>query len=207
MPLGNNRLNARIKSLACFHLSSAHAIMGTLPPPASEESNACRAHRFHDDYSANCLHRFLHLHCLPVHRLAHCRVTRLCPRPVGFQPIDCRGGHRLAIPRHFAQPPFAGRATDTLGSKRSIVFGLWGICISGALTLLATLLEDFATASLTILIVARLFLGVSQGLIGVGTINWCIGKVGAEHTARSISERHCILWRHRHWRTAGRAGH
>ena len=83
--------------------------------------------------------------------------------------------------------PFAGRATDTLGSKRSIIYGLIGIVISGALTLLATLLETFPTASLSILIVARLFLGVSQGLIGVGTINWCISKVGAEHTARSIS--------------------
>ncbi|PBP94972.1 MFS transporter [Pseudomonas congelans] len=83
--------------------------------------------------------------------------------------------------------PFAGRATDTLGSKRSIVFGLWGIVISGSMTLLATLLHEFATLSLSILIVARLFLGVSQGLIGVGTISWCIGKVGPEHTARSIS--------------------
>ncbi len=83
--------------------------------------------------------------------------------------------------------PFAGRATDTLGSKRSIVIGLWGIGISGAMTLLATLLQDFATVSLSILILARLFLGVSQGLIGVGTISWCIGKVGPEHTARSIS--------------------
>ncbi|UFI47311.1 MFS transporter [Pseudomonas savastanoi] len=83
--------------------------------------------------------------------------------------------------------PFAGRATDTLGSKRSIVFGLWGIVISGSMTLLATLLQEFATLSLSILIVARLFLGVSQGLIGVGTISWCIGKLGSEHTARSIS--------------------
>ncbi|MEE4160178.1 MFS transporter [Pseudomonas viridiflava] len=83
--------------------------------------------------------------------------------------------------------PYAGRATDTLGSKRAIVFGLWGIGISGAMTLLATLLEPFPTASLSILILARLFLGVSQGLIGVGTISWCIGKVGSEHTAKSIS--------------------
>ncbi|WP_122678097.1 MFS transporter [Pseudomonas viridiflava] len=83
--------------------------------------------------------------------------------------------------------PYAGRATDTLGSKRAIVFGLWGIGISGAMTLLATLLEPFPTASLSILILARLFLGVSQGLIGVGTISWSIGKVGSEHTAKSIS--------------------
>jgi MFS family permease len=83
--------------------------------------------------------------------------------------------------------PFAGRATDSLGSKRAIVFGLIGIVISGALTLLATLLESFPVASLSILFVARVFLGVAQGLIGVGSISWCIAKVGAEHTARSIS--------------------
>jgi predicted MFS family arabinose efflux permease len=83
--------------------------------------------------------------------------------------------------------PFAGRAVDNLGSKRAIVFGLSGIVISGALTLLATLLESFPLTSLSILIVARVFLGVAQGMIGVGTISWCIGKVGSEHTARSIS--------------------
>lgn len=83
--------------------------------------------------------------------------------------------------------PFAGRATDSLGSKRAIVFGLSGIVISGALTLLATLLQSFPVASLTILIIARVFLGVAQGMIGVGTISWCIGKVGADNTARSIS--------------------
>lgn len=83
--------------------------------------------------------------------------------------------------------PFAGRATDSLGSKRAIVYGLIGIVISGALTLLATLLESSPVASLSILIVARLFLGVAQGLIGVGTISWCIAKVGSDHTARSIS--------------------
>ncbi|MBX8529636.1 MFS transporter [Pseudomonas cichorii] len=83
--------------------------------------------------------------------------------------------------------PFAGRITDNMGSKRAIVLGLCGIAISGVLTLVATLLESIPLASLWILIVARLFLGVSQGMIGVGTISWCIGKVGAEHTARSIS--------------------
>jgi predicted MFS family arabinose efflux permease len=55
------------------------------------------------------------------------------------------------------------------------------------MTVLAIALEDMAQASLTILIISRLFLGASQGLIGVGTISWCIGQVGPEHTARSIS--------------------
>lgn len=83
--------------------------------------------------------------------------------------------------------PVAGRICDTIGTKRAIVFGLTGIAISGVMTLAAMLLERYASASLVILVIARLILGGSQGLIGVGTISWCIGQVGAEHTARSIS--------------------
>ncbi|WP_062381386.1 MFS transporter [Pseudomonas abietaniphila] len=83
--------------------------------------------------------------------------------------------------------PMAGRVCDTIGTKRAIVYGLSGIALSGMLTLVAVLLASFAQVSLIILVIARLILGGSQGLIGVGTISWCIGQVGAEHTARSIS--------------------
>jgi MFS family permease len=83
--------------------------------------------------------------------------------------------------------PVAGRICDTIGTKRAIVYGLSGIALSGVLTVAAILLESYAQASLVILVIARLILGGSQGLIGVGTISWCIGQVGAEHTARSIS--------------------
>lgn len=83
--------------------------------------------------------------------------------------------------------PVAGRICDTIGTKRAIVYGLSGIALSGVLTVVAVLLQSFAGTSLNILVIARLILGGSQGLIGVGTISWCIGQVGAEHTARSIS--------------------
>jgi MFS family permease len=83
--------------------------------------------------------------------------------------------------------PVAGRICDTIGTKRAIVYGLSGIALSGVLTVVAILLESYAQASLIILVIARLILGGSQGLIGVGTISWCIGQVGSEHTARSIS--------------------
>ena len=82
--------------------------------------------------------------------------------------------------------PMAGRMSDTVGTKRAIIYGLWGIVLSGALTLLSTLLQSFPLTSLLILIVGRLLLGVAQGLIGVGTISWCMGQVGVEHTAKSI---------------------
>ncbi|MHA6788995.1 MFS transporter [Pseudomonas bijieensis] len=83
--------------------------------------------------------------------------------------------------------PMAGRLSDSVGTKRAIVYGLSGIVLSGVLTLLSTLLQGFPLPSLLILIAGRLLLGVAQGLIGVGTISWCMGQVGVEHTARSIS--------------------
>jgi predicted MFS family arabinose efflux permease len=81
----------------------------------------------------------------------------------------------------------AGRMSDNVGTKRAIIYGLSGIVLSGGLTLLSTLLQGFPLISLSILIAGRLLLGIAQGLIGVGTISWCMGQVGAEHTARSIS--------------------
>lgn len=83
--------------------------------------------------------------------------------------------------------PLAGRVADSIGTKRAIVYGLSGIAASGLLTLLATLLDSQPMVSLTILIIGRVCLGVAQGLIGVGTISWCIGQVGMGHTARAIS--------------------
>lgn len=83
--------------------------------------------------------------------------------------------------------PMAGRLSDSVGTKRAIIYGLTGIVVSGVLTLLSTLLQSLPLTSLLILIAARLLLGMAQGLIGVGTISWCMGQVGVEHTARSIS--------------------
>jgi len=83
--------------------------------------------------------------------------------------------------------PMAGRMSDTVGTKRAIVLGLSGILLSGVLTFIATLVVSLPLLSLCILIAGRLLLGVAQGLIGVGTISWCMGAVGVEHTARSIS--------------------
>lgn len=83
--------------------------------------------------------------------------------------------------------PMAGRLSDSIGTKRAIIYGLSGILLSGVLTLISTLLQSLPLMSLIILVAGRLLLGVAQGLIGVGTISWCMGQVGVEHTARSIS--------------------
>ena len=83
--------------------------------------------------------------------------------------------------------PMAGRLADSLGTRLTIAYGLAGIAVSGLLTWGSALLVSVPLASLTLLLVARVLLGIAQGLIGVGTLSWGIGQVGAEHTARVIS--------------------
>jgi len=83
--------------------------------------------------------------------------------------------------------PFAGRVADGQGTKRAIIYGLIGIAVSGLLTCASALTVNMPLLSLFTLLAGRLFLGVAQGLIGVATLSWGIGAVGAEHTARVIS--------------------
>lgn len=83
--------------------------------------------------------------------------------------------------------PLAGHLADSLGTKRTIVYGLIGIGIAGLLTLISTLVQSIPDVSLGILLIGRVILGTSQGLIGVGTTSWGINQVGAEHSARVIS--------------------
>lgn len=83
--------------------------------------------------------------------------------------------------------PLAGRFADSLGTKRTITYGFYGILLSGALTLVATLTQSWPLFSLIFLLAGRVLLGFAQGLIGVGTISWGIARVGSEHTARTIS--------------------
>lgn len=83
--------------------------------------------------------------------------------------------------------PYAGRVADTLGGKRAIRYGLYGIAGCGALTLLSAWTLALPWLSLGLLLGGRLLLGIAQGLIGVATLSWGIGQVGPEHTARVIS--------------------
>ncbi|MFI8483116.1 MFS transporter [Pseudomonas sp. NPDC078700] len=83
--------------------------------------------------------------------------------------------------------PMSGSIADRLGPKQGVIYGLIGCSVSGVVTLAATSLVAVPLASLTLLLVARAILGVSQGLVGTGSISWGIGRVGPENTARVIS--------------------
>ncbi|MBD1554839.1 MFS transporter [Pseudomonas typographi] len=83
--------------------------------------------------------------------------------------------------------PLAGRLADSMGTKKIITWGLYGIAASGLLTLIATLCQSWPALSLAPLLAARLLLGCAQGMVGVGTASWGIAAVGAENTAKVIS--------------------
>lgn len=83
--------------------------------------------------------------------------------------------------------PFSGAVADRRGAKHTVLLGLAGCALSGLLTLASTSLQGLPSLSLGLLLAGRVALGVSQGLVGTGSISWGIGRVGAENTARVIS--------------------
>ncbi|MDI6529136.1 MFS transporter [Pseudomonas otitidis] len=83
--------------------------------------------------------------------------------------------------------PFSGAVADRRGAKHAVLLGLAGCALSGLLTLASTSLQGLPSLSLGLLLAGRVALGVSQGLVGTGSISWGIGRVGAENTARVIS--------------------
>ena len=83
--------------------------------------------------------------------------------------------------------PHAGRYADQLGPKKVVIFGLICCGFSGVFYVLAFLFAHFSLASLLLLCVARIFLGVGESFGSTGTTLWGIGAVGPKHTARVIS--------------------
>lgn len=82
---------------------------------------------------------------------------------------------------------FAGRTSDTAGPKRAALIGLVACAISGLLMIAAALLRAWPVASVGVMLVARLALGMGESCVATGCIMWGIGRVGAEHTAKVIS--------------------
>jgi MFS family permease len=83
--------------------------------------------------------------------------------------------------------PHAGRYADLLGPKRIVVFGLCGCFLSGASYLLAAFGSGWPMASLILLCLGRLILGVGQSFAGTGSTLWGVGVVGSLHIGRVIS--------------------
>ncbi|MHC1480788.1 MFS transporter [Frateuria aurantia] len=82
---------------------------------------------------------------------------------------------------------FAGRTSDTAGPRYTVLIGLGACAINAALVAVAGELAAWPLLCISLLLVARLALGVAESCIGTGCIIWGIGRVGAGQTARVIS--------------------
>lgn len=83
--------------------------------------------------------------------------------------------------------PVTSSLCDRLGSRVAVTWGL-AICgLSGLLTLVALLVEQLPAASLVLLLLGRVLLGIAQGLIGTGSLGWAIARAGSARTAQVIS--------------------
>jgi len=82
---------------------------------------------------------------------------------------------------------FAGRTSDTAGPKRAALIGLAACAVSGLLLIGAALLREWRVASVGVMLLARLALGMGESCVATGCIMWGIKRVGAEHTGKVIS--------------------
>jgi len=83
--------------------------------------------------------------------------------------------------------PLAGRTADTLGPKKTVLYGLAACAASGVLLLASALAAQWHAVSLVLLVIARLVLGFGESWVGTGSITWGIGRVGVNNNAKVIS--------------------
>jgi MFS family permease len=88
-----------------------------------------------------------------------------------------------------ASRPWAGRISDRLGAKVSVIWGMSACTVSGALLVGAALLFSLHIhwLSFCTLILSRLVLGVGESLGSTGATLWGITSAGQQATAKVIS--------------------
>jgi len=84
--------------------------------------------------------------------------------------------------------PWAGRISDHMGAKVSVLWGMACCTASGGLLVGAAVLHEMHLMSFAVLIVSRLVLGVGESLGSTGSTLWGISATGFENTARVIGQ-------------------
>lgn len=107
--------------------------------------------------------------------------------PLGFDAVTVGAVISLQFVATLLSRPFSSQMADRLGAKRVVVLGMTGCVLNGALILMAALSVQWPLASLVFLILSRLMLGISQGMIGTGSLSWGIGLVGPALMSKVIS--------------------
>lgn len=83
--------------------------------------------------------------------------------------------------------PMAGRLADTVGPKRTLMWGLVACGVSGLFLLGAAAMELRHGLSLACLLTGRLALGLGESCVATSAIAWGIRRVGPRNTGRVIS--------------------
>lgn len=82
--------------------------------------------------------------------------------------------------------PWAGRISDSLGAKVSVIWGMSFCTLSGVLLMLADLAKHMQVLSLAVLVLSRLALGFGESLGSTGSTLWGITATGQQNMARVI---------------------
>ncbi|WP_438768007.1 MFS transporter [Kushneria sp. TE3] len=106
---------------------------------------------------------------------------------LGFDAVTVGAVISLQFVATLLSRPFSSQMADRLGAKRVVLLGMSGCALNGALILLAALSVQWPLVSLALLVLSRLMLGVSQGMIGTGSLSWGIGLVGPALMSKVIS--------------------
>src|SRR5580692_8245198 len=85
-----------------------------------------------------------------------------------------------------ASRPWAGRISDHLGAKVSVLWGMACCTVSGAFLIATAAFHSVHWISFAVLVVSRLILGVGESLGSTGATLWGITSAGQEHTAKVI---------------------
>jgi MFS family permease len=85
-----------------------------------------------------------------------------------------------------ASRPWAGRISDHLGAKVSVMWGMAACTASGAMVIATAALHNLRWASFVVLVASRLLIGIGESLGSTGSTLWGINAAGPEHTAKVI---------------------
>ena len=83
--------------------------------------------------------------------------------------------------------PNAGRMTDVLGPRTTVLLGQLACFLSGLLLLLTVTLEDKGIVCFGVLLMSRVALGSAESGVATGSATWGLGRLKSEYAAQVIS--------------------
>lgn len=82
---------------------------------------------------------------------------------------------------------YAGKITDTKGAKKSHLSGVILIMFTGVIYCFSTIFIQHPVTALIILILARIFHGMSESMVVTGAATWGIGLAGVKNSGKMMS--------------------